>query len=158
VAVSVFNALNDKHREHPLGDVLGSRVMSWLTVPDQHRFHYVKVTVRVTRIRMARWPCFMGLGVCAVSRRRPTDWYGATRFRSNHGVDQTVDRAASTHCARNIFGAELIFWSEGNNRTDDVLQQPDNFTCYLQLATSPGITLPGACYSGLSQLHEKPTA
>jgi iron complex outermembrane receptor protein len=32
VAVSVFNALNDKHREHPLGDVLGSRVMGWLTV------------------------------------------------------------------------------------------------------------------------------
>ena len=32
VAVSVFNALNDKHREHPLGDLLGSRVMGWLTV------------------------------------------------------------------------------------------------------------------------------
>ena len=32
VAISVFNALNDKHREHPLGDVLGSRVMGWLTV------------------------------------------------------------------------------------------------------------------------------
>ena len=32
VAVSVFNALNDKHREHPLGDTIGSRVMGWLTV------------------------------------------------------------------------------------------------------------------------------
>ncbi len=32
VAVSAFNALNDKHKEHPLGDTLGSRVMGWLTV------------------------------------------------------------------------------------------------------------------------------
>jgi len=32
VAVSVFNALNDTHREHPLGDLLGTRVMGWLTV------------------------------------------------------------------------------------------------------------------------------
>jgi outer membrane receptor protein involved in Fe transport len=32
VAVSVFNALNDTHKEHPLGDVIGSRVMGWLTV------------------------------------------------------------------------------------------------------------------------------
>lgn len=32
IAVSVFNALNDRHREHPLGDVLGTRVMGWLTV------------------------------------------------------------------------------------------------------------------------------
>lgn len=32
VAVSVFNALNDQHREHPLGDLLGTRVMGWLTV------------------------------------------------------------------------------------------------------------------------------
>jgi iron complex outermembrane recepter protein len=32
VAVSAFNSLNDKHREHPLGDVIGSRVMGWLTV------------------------------------------------------------------------------------------------------------------------------
>ena len=32
VAISVFNALNDKHREHPLGDLIGSRVMGWLTV------------------------------------------------------------------------------------------------------------------------------
>ncbi|MBX3301364.1 MAG: TonB-dependent receptor [Nitrospira sp.] len=32
VAVSVFNALNDVHREHPLGDFIGSRVMGWLTL------------------------------------------------------------------------------------------------------------------------------
>ncbi len=32
VAVSVFNALNDRHREHPLGDIIGSRVMGWITV------------------------------------------------------------------------------------------------------------------------------
>jgi len=32
LAVSVFNALNDTHREHPLGDFLGTRVMGWLTV------------------------------------------------------------------------------------------------------------------------------
>ena len=32
VAVSAFNALNDKHREHPLGDLIGSRVMGWVTV------------------------------------------------------------------------------------------------------------------------------
>ncbi|MBH0203142.1 MAG: TonB-dependent receptor, partial [Nitrospira sp.] len=32
LAVSVFNALNDIHREHPLGDLLGTRVMGWLTV------------------------------------------------------------------------------------------------------------------------------
>ncbi len=32
VAVSVFNALNDTHKEHPLGDTIGSRVMGWLTV------------------------------------------------------------------------------------------------------------------------------
>ena len=32
VAVSAFNALNDRHREHPLADVLGSRVMGWLTL------------------------------------------------------------------------------------------------------------------------------
>ncbi len=31
LAVSAFNALNDKHREHPLGEVIGSRVMAWLT-------------------------------------------------------------------------------------------------------------------------------
>ena len=32
VAVSVFNALNDKHKEHPLGDTIASRVMGWVTV------------------------------------------------------------------------------------------------------------------------------
>jgi iron complex outermembrane receptor protein len=32
LALSVFNALNDQHREHPLGDLLGTRVMGWLTV------------------------------------------------------------------------------------------------------------------------------
>jgi iron complex outermembrane receptor protein len=32
VAVSAFNALNDQHKEHPLGDTIGSRVMGWLTV------------------------------------------------------------------------------------------------------------------------------
>jgi iron complex outermembrane receptor protein len=32
VAVSVFNALNDQHKEHPLGDIISRRVMGWLTV------------------------------------------------------------------------------------------------------------------------------
>ena len=32
VAVSAFNALNDTHKEHPLGDLIGSRVMGWLTL------------------------------------------------------------------------------------------------------------------------------
>lgn len=32
VAVPAFNALNDKHRERPLGETIGSRVMGWLTV------------------------------------------------------------------------------------------------------------------------------
>jgi iron complex outermembrane receptor protein len=32
VTVSAFNALNDQHKEHPLGDTIGSRVMGWLTV------------------------------------------------------------------------------------------------------------------------------
>lgn len=32
VAISAFNALNDKHNEHPLGDTIGSRVMGWITV------------------------------------------------------------------------------------------------------------------------------
>jgi iron complex outermembrane receptor protein len=32
VAVSAFNALNDKHQEYPLGERIGSRVMGWLTV------------------------------------------------------------------------------------------------------------------------------
>lgn len=31
-AISVFNALNDRHNEHPLGDIIGSRVMGWLTL------------------------------------------------------------------------------------------------------------------------------
>ncbi len=32
VAVAVYNALNDRHKEHPLGDTLGSRVMGWVTL------------------------------------------------------------------------------------------------------------------------------
>ena len=32
VALPAFNALNDKHKEHPLGDTIGSRVMGWVTV------------------------------------------------------------------------------------------------------------------------------
>ena len=32
VAVSVFNALNDHHRENPVGEEIGSRVMGWLTL------------------------------------------------------------------------------------------------------------------------------
>jgi iron complex outermembrane receptor protein len=32
VAVSAFNALNDTHKEHPLGDTIGSLVLGWLTV------------------------------------------------------------------------------------------------------------------------------
>lgn len=32
VAVTAFNALNDKHKEHPLGDVIGSQVLGWLTL------------------------------------------------------------------------------------------------------------------------------
>jgi len=31
-AVSAFNALNDTHKEHPLGDTIGSLVIGWLTV------------------------------------------------------------------------------------------------------------------------------
>ena len=31
-ALSVFNALNDRHKEHPLGDTIGTRVLGWLTV------------------------------------------------------------------------------------------------------------------------------
>ena len=31
-AVSAFNALNDTHKEHPLGDTIGSLVLGWLTV------------------------------------------------------------------------------------------------------------------------------
>ena len=32
VALSAYNSLNDMHKEHPLGDQIGSRVMGWLTV------------------------------------------------------------------------------------------------------------------------------
>lgn len=32
VAITLFNALNDRHKEHPLGDTIGSRVMGWLTM------------------------------------------------------------------------------------------------------------------------------
>jgi len=32
VAISAFNALNDKHKENPLGDTIGSLVLGWLTV------------------------------------------------------------------------------------------------------------------------------
>ena len=32
VALSAFNALNDTHKEQPLGDTIGSRVMGWITV------------------------------------------------------------------------------------------------------------------------------
>lgn len=31
-SISVFNALNDKHKEHPLGDTIRSRVMGWITL------------------------------------------------------------------------------------------------------------------------------
>jgi iron complex outermembrane receptor protein len=32
VAVTAFNALNDKHKENPLGEIIASRVMGWLTL------------------------------------------------------------------------------------------------------------------------------
>lgn len=32
VALSVFNALDDSHREHPLGDLIDRRIMAWLTL------------------------------------------------------------------------------------------------------------------------------
>jgi iron complex outermembrane receptor protein len=32
VAVSAFNALNDRHKEYPLGETIGSLVMGWLTI------------------------------------------------------------------------------------------------------------------------------
>jgi iron complex outermembrane receptor protein len=32
VAVAVFNALNDRHQENPVGEIIGSRVMGWLTI------------------------------------------------------------------------------------------------------------------------------
>ena len=31
VALSPFSALNDKHKEHPLGNTIGSRIMGWIT-------------------------------------------------------------------------------------------------------------------------------
>ena len=32
VALSAFSALNDMHKEHPMGETIGSRVMGWITV------------------------------------------------------------------------------------------------------------------------------
>jgi iron complex outermembrane receptor protein len=32
VAVTAFNALNDRHRENPTGEVIGTRVMGWVTL------------------------------------------------------------------------------------------------------------------------------
>jgi iron complex outermembrane receptor protein len=32
VAVAVFNALNDRHQENPVGEIIGSRVIGWLTI------------------------------------------------------------------------------------------------------------------------------
>jgi iron complex outermembrane receptor protein len=32
IAISVYNALNDRHKEHPLGDTIGSRALGWLTL------------------------------------------------------------------------------------------------------------------------------
>ena len=32
IALSVFNALNDRHKQHPLGDTIGSRVLGLLTI------------------------------------------------------------------------------------------------------------------------------
>jgi outer membrane receptor for ferrienterochelin and colicin len=32
VAVTAFNALDDRHKENPIGDTIGSRVMGWLTL------------------------------------------------------------------------------------------------------------------------------
>ncbi len=32
IAVSAFNALNDRHKEHPLGETIGSLVIGWLTI------------------------------------------------------------------------------------------------------------------------------
>ncbi|MGH7235129.1 MAG: hypothetical protein ACREIO_02000 [Nitrospiraceae bacterium] len=32
LAMSVFNALDDKAKEHPLGEEIGRRFMGWLTV------------------------------------------------------------------------------------------------------------------------------
>ncbi len=51
VAVSAFNALNDRHKEHPLGETIGSRVMGWLTLNLKERwwsgrFRIVSLTYR----------------------------------------------------------------------------------------------------------------
>jgi iron complex outermembrane receptor protein len=32
VAISAFNALDDQHKENPVGDTIGSRVMGWITI------------------------------------------------------------------------------------------------------------------------------
>lgn len=32
VAIAAFNAINDRHQENPVGDVIGSRVVGWLTL------------------------------------------------------------------------------------------------------------------------------
>jgi iron complex outermembrane receptor protein len=32
VAVAVFNALNDRHQENPVGEIIGSRIIGWLTI------------------------------------------------------------------------------------------------------------------------------
>jgi iron complex outermembrane recepter protein len=32
VAISVFNALNDQHKENPVGDLIGTRAIGWLTI------------------------------------------------------------------------------------------------------------------------------
>ena len=32
IAISVFNALDDKAKEYPLGEEIGRRFMGWLTV------------------------------------------------------------------------------------------------------------------------------
>jgi len=32
IAITAYNALNDRHREHPLGQKVGNRVMGWLTI------------------------------------------------------------------------------------------------------------------------------
>ena len=32
IAISVFNTLDNEHKEHPLGDTISRRVMGWLTV------------------------------------------------------------------------------------------------------------------------------
>jgi len=32
IGISIFNALNDKHQEHPLGEEIKSRIVGWLTI------------------------------------------------------------------------------------------------------------------------------